>query len=355
MAGRNDLWDEDMTHLKERLAHLHATYMTQITALIDETVAHATGKPTSLATMLSYHMSTGGKRLRALLPLALAEVLGHDVDALVPFGAACELLHNATLVHDDLQDGDRVRRGQPTIWVAYGEARAINLGDAMLYYTLLLLGRLDAPVALKYAVQERLIRETLRVIDGQDREFLLQSMQTPGLQDYIDMVEGKTSGLFSLPLAGAALLCGAPDELVNALEIASADLGVVFQIQDDLLDIYGDKGREHRGTDIAEGKISMLVVHALDSADATDAAWLKALLGRERDSVTRDEIEQAIGVLERAGAVERAVEEIDRRIERVMNQPIWASYPNVRVMLEQVSEVFLMGLPPELRAKATSL
>ena len=343
-----------MTHLKERLAHLHVTYMTQITSLIDDTVAGATGKPTSLATMLSYHMSTGGKRLRALLPLALAQVLGHDADALVPFGAACELLHNATLVHDDLQDGDRVRRGKPTIWVEYGQARAINLGDAMLYYTLLLLGQLDAPVELKYAVQERLIRETLRVIDGQDREFLLQSMQAPAFGDYIDMVEGKTSGLFSLPLAGAALLCGAPQELVEALEVASADLGVVFQVQDDLLDIYGDKGREHRGTDIAEGKISMLVVHALEHASQEDAAWLKDLLGRARDSVTRDEIEQAIGVLERAGAVERAVQEIDHRIDRVMNQAIWSHYPQVRLMLEQVSEVFLMGLPPELRATSNA-
>lgn len=339
-----------MSHLKQQLNHLGDAYLENMFQLIERTVQTNSPQGSSLGPMLQYHMQTGGKRLRALLPLALAEVLDHDPAQLIPFGAACEILHNATLVHDDLQDGDTVRRGQATVWVEYGEARAINLGDAMLYYTLLLVDALDVPVSTKYMIQQRFLRETLRVIDGQEREFLLKELDAPTLEDYVLMVEGKTSGLFSLPLAGAAALCQAPEDLISALEEASRHLGVVFQIQDDLLDIYGDKGRDQRGTDIAEGKISMLVVNALNLATPQEAADLLSLLGREREAVSPQEIEDTIKLFERLGAVDATVAEMDRRIAQALDHSTWHNYPKVQHFLRQMADVFLMTLPPHLRS-----
>lgn len=329
------------THLSTQLEALGKAYMGELLRQIDKVTEVYAPSGTSLGPMIDYHMSTGGKRLRALLPLAVAQTLGTSPELLVPFGAACELLHNATLVHDDLQDGDTMRRGKPTVWARFGAERAINLGDAMLYLTLALIEQLAMPVEARYKISLQLVQETLRVIDGQEREFLLKEIEHPSLEDYVQMVEGKTSGLFSLPIAGAAALCGAAPEIVSGLQVASRHLGVVFQIQDDILDIYGDKGREQRGSDIAEGKISMLVIHTLHHASEADARWLRALLKRERAEVSQDDVERAISVMEACGAKEAAFQEMDRRVAEALAAPGLEGSPALQTMLSQLASVFL--------------
>lgn len=304
-----------------RIDALRDEHLEAIMAMLDDAVVSSTPEGSSLIEMTRYHLSTGGKRLRALLPLATAEALGANPTDLRAFAAACEILHNATLVHDDLQDGDTVRRGEPTIWAHYGEARAINLGDAMLYYTLVLARRLGGSAELRERLTDRILRETLRVIDGQEREFLLQQLDRPSKHDYFKMVAGKTSGLFALPVAGAAMFCGASEDAVEALERATGHLGVLFQIQDDVLDLYGDKGRDRRGSDVAEGKISVLVVHCLEHAPDADATWLRALLRRDRDDVSDADIARVSDLFRSSGALEYALDEIARRRELAVREP----------------------------------
>lgn len=324
-----------------RLEELRATYLEQVLETIASTVSEHSPAGSSLPAMCDYHLSTGGKRLRALLPLLVADVLGDDPARLVPFAAACELLHNATLVHDDLQDGDETRRGEPAIWVEYGEARAINLGDAMLYYTMLLAARLDIEPSMLLQINQRILTETLRVIDGQEREFLLQTEERPTREAYFAMVEGKTSGLFALPVAGAAHICGATPELVEGLSEAASHLGVLFQIQDDLLDLYGDKGRGFVGSDIAEGKISALVVHALHAANQDEAEWLRDLLRRDRDDVGADDVGRVLELFEATGAREAAFEEIDRRRTLAVDSVTVAAEPALRGLLQAMADLFL--------------
>jgi geranylgeranyl diphosphate synthase type I len=147
------------------------------------------------------------------MPLLIAEALGVEPGRLAPFGAACEMLHNASLVHDDVQDGDRLRRGQPTVWKKFGFAQAINLGDAMIACAVLLMHRLDARPELRERVVRRMFLEVLRVIEGQVQDLDLKRHDHVTLDDYLRMVEGKTSRLFALPLSGAAMLCGASEEV----------------------------------------------------------------------------------------------------------------------------------------------
>lgn len=324
----------------ERFARLREAALPQVVALIDEVVRQSTPPGSALIAMSRYHLETGGKRLRALLPLMVAEALGADAARVVPFGAACEVLHNATLVHDDLQDGDRQRRGRDTVWARYGAPQAINLGDALFYYAVLLLQRLEHPPAQRERASARLLRETLRVIDGQERELRLKEQPAPSLDDYFAMVEGKTSGLFALPLAGAAELCGAAPEVVEALVEASRHLGVLFQIQDDVLDLYGDKGRDARGSDIGEGKRSVLVVHALNHASADDARWLREVLGRERSETSSDDIAQASALFERVGSLDFALEELQRRRHAALQSPA------LKTLLDGLCDLFLAPIAP---------
>lgn len=327
--------------LMQELKELQREHMSTIFARIEQVLTQSVGEETSLLDMTRYHMSTGGKRLRALLPLVVARCFDVPADRLVSFGAACEMLHNATLVHDDLQDGDRVRRGEPTIWVEYGMPQAINLGDAMLYVTILLLDELDVSAEARQRAIRRLATETLRVVDGQEREFALQSMPWPGREQYFRMVEGKTSGLFALPVVGAAELCGAEQALLDALQEAARHLGVIFQIQDDILDLYGEKGREAPGSDVAEGKISMLVIHALEMAEREDAEWLRALLQREREQVTREDIDRAMTLFKTCGALGASFAEIDRRASAALEQPALKANPALSDVVREMVDVFL--------------
>lgn len=332
------------------LQTLSAAHLPAILDVIERVTRSSTPEDSSLQEMTSYHMGTGGKRLRALLPLAVAQALGHDPATLLPFGAACELLHNATLVHDDLQDGDRVRRDHPTVWVRYGSERAINLGDAMLYVTLAMIDELELDVSLKHAATQRILRETLRVIDGQEREFLLKAMETPELSDYVRMVEGKTSGLFALPIVGAAALCGAPQGALDALQEAARHLGVVFQIQDDILDLYGNKGRGEVGSDLGEGKVSMLVVHALEYGEEGEIAWLKGRLAQDRAPVTETDVDRATALFEQSGALDAAFVEIDRRVAAALDAVASLDLPDLHALIAGLSDVFLApleGVRPE--------
>ena len=333
----------------DRFESLRQRFMDRILELIRETAAEAGGD--SLDDMTAYHFSTGGKRLRALLPMLVAETLGHEPNKLVPFGAACEMLHNATLVHDDLQDGDEVRRGQPTIWKKYGTPQAINVGDAMFYYTLLLAQRIEAPVALREAAARRILVETLRVIDGQEREFQLKTAEGITLQDYFRMVEGKTSGLFALPMAAAAEIVNAPKAVVDGLTEAARHLGVLFQIQDDVLDIYGDKGRDVRGSDIGEGKRSALVVHALTHAEPEDRDWLQQTLDKDRSETTPQDVADVMALFERTGTLRFTLDELGRRRDAAVAAVagLGADAGDLQTLVEGLCDLFLAPIQPLLK------
>jgi geranylgeranyl pyrophosphate synthase len=325
---------------RDRFSSLRAQWLPTIMELADEVVQGSVPTGSTLPGMARYHLRTGGKRLRALLPLLTAEALGADPGELVPLGAACEVLHNATLVHDDLQDGDRLRRGQSSVWVRYGVPQAINLGDAMFYWTLLLVQRLGGDAARREAVAQRVLLETLRVIDGQEQEFGLKE-QAASLEGYFSMVEGKTSGLFALPMAGAALYCGAPAAVVEDLAEAARHMGVLFQIQDDVLDLYGSKGRDMVGTDIAEGKRSALMARALTTLPPDQAAWLEAVLDAPRDETSPAQIAQAIDLIRSCGALDFALAELERRRAAALAVPSVASNPALTELVGGMCAVFL--------------
>ena len=233
-----------------------------------------------------------------------------------------------------------------TIWNRFGMPQAVNLGDAMFYFAVLLCQKVRAPSAQREALSRRLLTSTLWVIDGQEREFALKKQREVSLQDYFRMVEGKTSGLFALPMAAAAELCGADATLVDGLEEAARHMGVLFQIQDELLDLYGDKGREQRGNDLREGKRSLMAIVALRAASGEEADWLRAVLDRRREATTAADVQEAIRRFERAGAVDFAVQEIERRRSRVRGE--LSEHPRFAALFDGLCDLFLRPIPSRL-------
>lgn len=290
--------------------------------------------------MSRHHLEGGGKRIRAVLPLAVAEALGKDTEYFVTFGAACELLHNATLVHDDLQDGDTVRRDRSTVWSEFGPAQAINLGDALFFIPLQIVLEIKTNEQTRLQLVETMVGGMLQAIQGQTMEFLLKGSPDITRDEYFSIVAGKTSALFGIPLQGALILAGESESVVSQMSVAARHLGIAFQIQDDVLDLVGDKGRGQQGNDLREGKPSLPVAYAIQCVSPLQRAKILEVVRAPREKTGDSDVREITQLLIDCGAVEASIAEIERLRHQVEAS---AGNPRLAALLHDLaSEV----LPP---------
>ncbi|MEO3760787.1 polyprenyl synthetase family protein [Mycobacterium sp. B14F4] len=275
----------------------------------------------------------GGKALRPALSIAMCLGLGGQLEAILPTAATLELYHNAFLIHDDIEDESRWRRGKPTLHIDHGVPVAVNVGDAMLSLSLQPL--LDNVERVGLGPALRILRAvahmTRRTVEGQAIELDWVRANTWQLDDahYLEMVELKTSWYsFITPLQVGAVAAGAPPEQLAPLESLGRHLGAAFQITDDLLNLRADPqeyGKEIGG-DLWEGKRTLMVLHALRNAMPEDRNRAREILGRCRpssDSEIRldDLLDRLVagGDLSRAGRAEIASHVRSQRGERPKN------------------------------------
>lgn len=294
-----------------------------------------------LGSIVSEHLASGGKRIRARLALAACRALGVDSEDALVWAAACELLHNATLVHDDLQDGDRVRRGNPTTWAQYGAAQAINAGDLLLMLPFIVLERMRCDPAVRWRLALAIARMAEQTVRGQAAELELRDQWRLDREAYDRAAEGKTAGLLALPVVGAAILAGR-DADATWLAEHFGNIGLLFQLQDDLVDLYGDKGRGERGADLREGKISALVVeHVRLRPDDRD--WLVGVLSASREETRLSEIHAAASRFVESGAVDVVLQRIRAIADCVELCPRLRSEPELHVA---ATRLVAMSLAP---------
>jgi geranylgeranyl diphosphate synthase, type I len=290
-----------------------------------------------LGEMVRYHLETGGKRLRALLPVWVCHNLGGDTAAAVRVGAGFELLHNATLVHDDLQDGDTVRRGRPTVWRAFGDAQAINAGDALYFQGMLaILGHRHGSRLAELAAST-----LVRVIEGQTMEFQLQLPAgdarhlAPSLAAWDAMAGRKTAALFRGAVMAGTVAADADAEWVERAAAWGDSLGLMFQVQDDYLDLVADKGRERRGTDLQEGKLSFPVLWAVERAPRAASERLLQIVRTPRASTTDAMVDEGLALLDETGALRETARWLRERSARLLDDPLANALPGLveRILL----------------------
>jgi geranylgeranyl diphosphate synthase type I len=263
--------------------------------------------------MVRYHLALdgsgapAGKRMRPLLGLlAYASITGDHRPAL-PGAAAVELGHNFSLVHDDIEDGDEERRHRPTVWRHWGIPQAINTGDTLFSLSRIALHRLT-DLGFSDAKVLRLMRlydETcLRLCEGQYIDiWTSEHDETMSVELYFDMIERKTAALISASIEAGALLATDDEAIIERYRRFGWALGVAFQLNDDLLGIWGQEqatGKEP--SDLARHKKTLPVIYAFERAGEIDRARLEALYHHDRP--TTAEVAEAIGILERLGARE---------------------------------------------------
>lgn len=270
-----------------------------------------TGDNPNLGALAWEHIGTGGKRLRARLALFATRAFGVPAARGVGWAAACELLHNASLIHDDIQDGDRFRRGQPALWARYGTAQAINAGDLCIALGYAAIGAVPVDDASRWQLTHVMTSASRRIVSGQADELGLLDGTLPTWRDYAACVAGKTSALFALPVEGAALIAGRALADAAALADACRPLGLLFQIQDDILDLYGDNGRDWPGSDLAQsGKASAFVVEHL-RLHPHDAPWLLRILTAPRAETSDSDVAEVIRRFAADGALAAVWQRID--------------------------------------------
>ncbi|MFJ5263987.1 family 2 encapsulin nanocompartment cargo protein polyprenyl transferase [Streptomyces sp. NPDC088387] len=261
-----------------------------------------------------------GKAIRPALVLSAATALGGPAAraGAVKAAAAVELVHNFTLLHDDVMDRDTTRRHRPTAWTVFGDADAILAGDALQALALLLLARDPHPASAQAGA--RLASCVVELCEGQQADTALETRAAGEvtLPEVLAMAEAKTGALLGCACALGALYAGAPEEDVEALDAFGRAAGLAFQLIDDVIGIWGDPGRTGKpaGADLAARKKSLPVVAALTSGTPA-AAELAALYGAPYDH--RD-LERTALAVERAGGRDWAQGQASDRMASAMDE-----------------------------------
>lgn len=256
-----------------------------------------------------YVFETGGKRLRSILCLAVCESLGGDTEDALPFAVAIEIAHNALLVHDDMEDGDIIRRGKPSIWIKYGIPHGMNIGDGMYfkaYESFINAKKLPAQKVVKLS---EIFTETLmRIIEGQNMEFNFRARDDVTAEEYEEMVWRKSGTLITASLIGAATIAEAPDKVIKVLKEYGRKIGIAFQIKDDILNLIGDQEKYGKeiGGDIKEGKKTLVMIHCLSHCDKNERKKLLEILKKSRKAVTKDDVKLAMVLVKKYGSIEFA-------------------------------------------------
>ena len=232
-------------------------------------------KPKSLYDPIEYVLAAGGKRIRPSFVLMAYNLFHDDVDRILPVATALETYHNYTLLHDDLMDKADMRRGRPTVHKKWDDNTAILSGDTMLVLAYEHLAKCDTKY-LKPALD--LFTETaLEVSEGQQFDMEFETRNDVAEEEYIEMIRLKTSVLLACALKMGAVVAGASDADANALYAFGEKVGLAFQLQDDLLDVYGDPKVFGKaiGGDITSNKKTFMLINAFNRADAGTRAELE--------------------------------------------------------------------------------
>ena len=232
-------------------------------------------KPKSLYDPIEYVLAAGGKRIRPSFVLMAYNLFHDDVDRILPVATALETYHNYTLLHDDLMDKADMRRGRPTVHKKWNDNTAILSGDTMLVLAYEHLAKCDTKY-LKPALD--LFTETaLEVSEGQQFDMEFETRNDVAEEEYIEMIRLKTSVLLACALKMGAVVAGASDADANALYAFGEKVGLAFQLQDDLLDVYGDPKVFGKaiGGDITSNKKTFMLINAFNRADAGTRAELE--------------------------------------------------------------------------------
>ena len=275
--------------------------------------------PPALGNMLRYHMGwqdehghpcskESGKFIRSTLCLLSCQAVGGDASQVMPAAAAVELIHNFSLIHDDIEDASYERHHRPTVWKLWGQSQAINAGDAMFtlaYLALLKLKEKGIDDEKIGGSTEMLSLACLELCEGQYLDVEYENHLDITIEDYLDMVAKKTAALLAASASLGAYLGNDASKLVDSFYLFGKELGVAFQIYDDILGIWGvEESTGKSAGDISQRKKTLPVVYGLQSSDGGAKRRLERFYSER--SIEGEDVIEVMKILDRLGAKDYA-------------------------------------------------
>ena len=281
-----------------------------------------------------------GKALRPVLCLMACDLAGGDWHSALPAAAALELVHNFSLIHDDIQDGDTTRRGRPTLWSVRGKPAAVSAGNAMRVVADRMLGTLaqgGLPASTAVTASVELTQRYLEMIEGQYLDMSFEQAERVTVDQYLDMIGRKTGALIESAMFLGALVASDEEARARAFGACGRKLGLAFQVRDDYLGVWGDPSETGKavGADIRRKKKALPMVYMLERAQPEELRWIAPALAEE-------EVDE--------GNVARMLALLDRLDGRRYVQSVAEAQAN-----EALTAVRTLGLPTEARSKLEAM
>ncbi|GBC74589.1 MULTISPECIES: polyprenyl synthetase family protein [Candidatus Nitrosocaldus] len=273
------------------------------------------GEPYILYDAALHYITSGGKRLRPYMLVKCSELCNGSADKALYIASAMEMVHNFTLVHDDIMDGDEVRHGVPTVHRAYGLPYGILAGDLLLIYAFKTVAYYGRMAGLDDSTIVRLVdvlaKYCIVLSEGQAMDMEIASSTTiPDEEQYIAMVTKKTASLFEASCMMGAITAGADEDAVEKVAGYGRSIGIAFQLVDDLIGVVGDPKvtKKPVGNDIREGKKTLPILLALNKCDEDSRRRILSLLG-SKQNIDENELLYAINLMKGMG-IDREVREM---------------------------------------------
>ena len=244
------------------------------------------GKPEVLYDAARHLPMAGGKRLRPAISMLSCEAVSGDIYQVMPLAMSLELIHNFTLVHDDIMDKSHLRRNTPTVHIKYGEPTAIIAGDLLFAKAFEIMHDFPGDPKVFKKLDSGLVKSIREVCEGQQLDIEFEKRNNISEEEYFEMIGKKTSSLFIIAAEGGAIAGGGTIEEINAMKMYGEYLGLAFQIRDDYLDMSGNEetlGKDI-GNDIRNGKKTLIAVHSLNNSFGDDKIVFEKIFGNRNAS-----------------------------------------------------------------------
>ena len=279
----------------------------------------------------------GGKRLRPVMAMITCDMVGGNSEKAIPFAVALETIHNFTLVHDDVMDDDDLRHGVDACHTVYGLSTAILAGDTLFAYAFEMITDCDVKDSIKADLVKNIAYVVRKIAEGQQMDINFEEEETVDAKEYLEMIRLKTSILFGAAAYGGAKIGGTTEEEARELEMMATNVGLGFQIWDDYLDATASEKvlGKPSGSDIRQGKRTLLVIEALSRASSNDRERLIEILDSKN---TDKEIEEAVKIMEKCGALDECHKQANGYLEGA--RKTLSNYPEseARQLFEELLE-----------------
>ena len=295
-------------------------YLKKMSAELDGPIKSYIGneEPSNLMEATRQYPYRGGKRMRPAMAVACCGAVGGDMSKAFPLAVAVEYIHNFTLVHDDLMDGDESRRGMTTIHVKYGMPTAVLAGDALFAKAYQIICDLDIPAERMRSALRYVSKAVWDLARGQQMDVNNEG-QIVSEDVYLETIKLKTSVLFAAAAAGGAVVGGADEKTAEAIHDYAIETGLGFQIFDDYLGIMGDPAKTGKSNcnDIRKGKCTVMVTHTIATLkDEAKLAEFRSILGKA--DATEEECARAKQIMIDAGSIDYAMNMAKEKVERAI-------------------------------------